>query len=102
MRFVAVAAIIAFAFDVADAGCIVLTGVHYTFHGSGDSSSLQNRTAFNCGGRNFHAGGVGTYDDPLTFASDAKEYSRCEIIYSPYLKKYLRMEASCAQYSMLF
>ena len=43
--------------------------------------------------------GTGTYDDPLTFASDPNEYDQCEIIYLPYLQKYLRMEDECTQCS---
>lgn len=44
--------------------------------------------------------GVGTYSDPLTFASAPGEFSSCEIIYLPYLKKYVRFEDYCAQCSM--
>lgn len=44
--------------------------------------------------------GTGTLDDPLTFASDPNEYTPCEVIYLPYLKKYLRMEDECEQCSM--
>ncbi|KAI4217448.1 MAG: hypothetical protein LQ351_000043 [Letrouitia transgressa] len=40
--------------------------------------------------------GTGTYSDPLTFASAPGEFSQCEIIYVPYLKKYVRFEDSCA------
>lgn len=43
--------------------------------------------------------GVGTYSNPLTFASASGEFSSCEIIYLPYLKKYLRYEDYCAQCS---
>lgn len=44
--------------------------------------------------------GTGTYSNPLTFASAPGEFSQCEIIYFPYLKKYLRFEDSCAECSM--
>lgn len=43
--------------------------------------------------------GVGTYNDPLTLASASGEFSSCEIIYLPYLKKYVRYEDYCAQCS---
>ena len=43
--------------------------------------------------------GVGTYSNPLTFASASGEFSSCEIIYLPYLKKYIRYEDYCAQCS---
>jgi 3D (Asp-Asp-Asp) domain-containing protein len=43
------------------------------------------------------AGGTGTYSDPVTFATDPKEYKPGTKIYIPYLKKYFIMEDSCAQ-----
>lgn len=43
--------------------------------------------------------GVGTYSNPVTFASAPGEFSSCEIIYVPYLKKYARFEDYCAQCS---
>jgi hypothetical protein len=77
--------------------CSIVSGVTMTFYGYPDNSPPGAGTAYNCGGRNYVAGGTGTYSDPLTFASDSSEYSVCEVIYSPYLKKYLRMEDECAQ-----
>ncbi|KAH8649854.1 hypothetical protein BX600DRAFT_517088 [Xylariales sp. PMI_506] len=74
--------------------CAVKTDVDYTFY-TYDSNGDSSEVAYNCGGRNYVAGGTGTYDDPLTFASSPDEYTVCEIIYSPYLKKYLRMEDEC-------
>jgi hypothetical protein len=52
--------------------------------------------AYDCG-RGFKAGGTGTYTDPLTFASAPGEFNQCEVIYDPYLRKYLRFEDYCAQ-----
>lgn len=43
------------------------------------------------------AGGKGTYADPVTFATDPKEYKPGTRIYVSYLKKYFIMEDSCAQ-----
>ena len=43
--------------------------------------------------------GSGTYSDPLTFASAPGEFSTCEVIYVPYLKKYARFEDTCDQCS---
>ena len=80
-------------------GCSTTSGVQITFYGAPDNDPPGGATAHNCGGRNFIAGGTGTYADPLTFASSTSEYSVCEIIYVPYLKKYLRMEDDCAQCS---
>jgi len=68
-----------------------------TFYGYPDNSPPGAGTAYNCGGRNNIAGGTGTYADPLTFATADGEFQQCEIIYLPYLKKYLRYEDSCEQ-----
>lgn len=98
------------------AACSTRSGVTTTFYGYPDNDPPGSATAYNCG-RNYIAGGitsgtalhvardfdgalgVGTYKDPLTFASAAGEFSRCEVIYSPYLKKYLRYEDYCEQCS---
>lgn len=77
--------------------CSTVSGVTMTFYGFPDNDPPGAATAFNCGGRNFLAGGDGSFGNPLTFASDPSEYSPCEVVYSSYLKKYLRMEDSCAQ-----
>ncbi len=69
MRSVAIATVAVSAFRLADAACSVVSGVQYTFYGWGDNDPPGDGTAYNCGGRNFHAGGVGTYDNPLTFAT---------------------------------
>lgn len=79
--------------------CNVVSGVHMTFYGSPDNDPPGSvAIAHNCG-RGFKAGGTGTHDDPLTFASAPGEYKACEVIYSPYLKKYIRLEDDCAQCS---
>jgi hypothetical protein len=46
--------------------------------------------------RHAQAGGVGTYDDPVTFASSPKEFRVGSRVYVPWLKKYFVMEDSCA------
>ncbi|KAI0147657.1 hypothetical protein GGR57DRAFT_476269 [Xylariaceae sp. FL1272] len=78
--------------------CTIQSGITTTFYGSPDNDPPgSDATAYSCGGRNNHAGGTGTYADPLTFAARVgSSYAQCEIIYSPYLKKYLRLEDSCA------
>lgn len=43
------------------------------------------------------AGGTGTYDDPLTFATDAGEFAPGTILYLPYIEKYIVMEDSCTK-----
>ncbi|KAL8836304.1 MAG: hypothetical protein Q9170_002977 [Blastenia crenularia] len=77
--------------------CSTISGVTHTFYGYPDNDPPGPGTAYNCGSRNNIAGGSGTYGDPLTFASAPGEFSTCEIIYVPYLKKYARFEDSCAQ-----
>lgn len=80
-----------------NAACSTRSGVTITFYGYPDNDPPGPATAYNCGGRNYKAGGVGTYSDPVTFASASGEFSSCEIIYVPYLKKYVRFEDYCAQ-----
>ncbi len=41
------------------------------------------------------AGGIGTYNDPVTFASDPAKIPVGTIYYAPYLKKYIVMEDYC-------
>lgn len=76
-------------------GCSVVSGVKVTYYGAPDNDPPGDATAYNCGGRDYHAGGVGTYADPLSFATAPGEYDECEIVYLPYMKKYLRMEDYC-------
>src|SRR5262245_37696334 len=38
---------------------------------------------------------LGTYDQPVTFASDASEFAPGTIIYVPHLEKYFIMEDGC-------
>lgn len=69
-----------------------------TFYGEPDNNPPWNdATAFSCDpSRGFHAGGTGSYDNPLSFATVDGEYDTCEIVYSPYVKKYLRKDDFCA------
>jgi 3D (Asp-Asp-Asp) domain-containing protein len=41
--------------------------------------------------------GQGTYDDPITFATDPRELSVGTMIYVPFLQKYFIMEDLCVQ-----
>ena len=75
--------------------CSITNRVKVTFFGFPDNDPAGPATAYDCSNRNNIAGGTGTYSDPLTFASDSSEYTPCELVYSSYLKKYLRMEDSC-------
>jgi len=76
--------------STAVAACSRQGSVELTFFGFPDNDLPSANTAYNCGGRNFVAGGSGTYDDPLTMASAQGEFSQCEIAYVPYLEKYVR------------
>ncbi|KAJ4295091.1 hypothetical protein N0V90_007100 [Kalmusia sp. IMI 367209] len=78
------------------AACTKVSKTTHTFYGYPDNDPPGPATAYDCG-RNYKAGGIGTYADPLTFASAPGEFSECEIIYDPYLRKYLRFEDYCAQ-----
>ncbi|KAK1909880.1 hypothetical protein P3342_008052 [Pyrenophora teres f. teres] len=77
-------------------GCTKATKVTHTFYGYPDNDPAGPATAYDCG-RGFKAGGTGTYTDPLTFASAPGEFTKCEVIYDPYTRKYLRFEDYCAQ-----
>lgn len=89
--------LLAFASPLTERACSTRSGVTHTFYGYPDNDPPGAGTAYNCGGRNNIAGGTGTYSNPLTFASAPGEFSTCEIIYVPYLKKYARFEDYCAQ-----
>lgn len=43
------------------------------------------------------AGGTGTYDDPITFATDQDELAPGTIVYYPYLHRYFIMEDDCVE-----
>ncbi|KAL0253416.1 hypothetical protein SLS55_010395 [Diplodia seriata] len=66
----------------------------HTFYGYPDNDPPGPAIAYDCG-RGYSAGGTGTYSDPLTFASAEGEFDQCEVIYDPYLRKYLRYEDYC-------
>lgn len=75
----------------------VVNNVHYTFYGFPDNSPPGPATAYTCGlGRGYTAGGDGSYDNPLTMATAPGEYDRCEIVWSPYVRKYLIFQDTCA------
>ncbi|KAH7041147.1 uncharacterized protein B0I36DRAFT_344776 [Microdochium trichocladiopsis] len=77
--------------------CSVASNLDITFYGNPDNDPAgSTATAYDCGaGRNFNAGGSGSYNDPLTFATAQGEFKTCEIVYFPYIKKYIRMEDYC-------
>jgi len=83
-------------FVLSSQACQPSGGFLMTFYGWPDNSPPGNKVAMNCGGRNGAASGNGTYDNPLTMAAEKGRFANCELVYSPFLKKYLRMEDTCA------
>ncbi|KAL3470893.1 hypothetical protein BJX99DRAFT_238588 [Aspergillus californicus] len=71
--------------------CTILSAVTHSF-----SCHINNDIAYDCG-RGSTAGGIGTFDDPLTFSATPAAFQRCETIYDPYLHKYLRFEDYCPE-----
>lgn len=43
------------------------------------------------------AGGVGTFSNPVTFATDVNELGWCQVIYVPYMKRYFIHEDECSE-----
>ncbi|RAL13394.1 uncharacterized protein BO97DRAFT_450076 [Aspergillus homomorphus CBS 101889] len=80
----------------AAASCSTESGFEVTFYGYPDNSPPGADISYDCG-RGYTAGGTGTHNDPLTFATAPGEFSKCQVIYSPYLQKYLRFEDECEQ-----
>lgn len=84
------------------AACSTPSNFIVTFYGYPDNDPPGPATAYNCGGRNYKAGGIGTYADPVTFAAAPGAFNNCEIVYLPFLTKYARFEDSCAVSSNQF
>jgi hypothetical protein len=64
-----------------------------TLYGWPDNSPPGDGTAFGTG----HAGGVGTWNDPITFATDQHEYAPGTKVYYPYLNRYFIMQDECVE-----
>jgi hypothetical protein len=77
-----------------DAGVPNTIDHRVTFYGWPDNDPPGNGIAY----PRVHSGasGTGTYADPITFATDPKEWAPGTILYLPYLKRYVIMEDSCA------
>lgn len=84
------------------AACSRQGSVELTFYGFPDNDPPSAQTAYDCGGRNYVAGGTGTFDNPLSMASAQGEFSQCEIVYVPYLKKYVRCKLLSTSWLDLF
>ncbi|GKZ77813.1 hypothetical protein AnigIFM56816_000596 [Aspergillus niger] len=79
-----------------DGECHIVSKVSYTFYGYPDNDPPGSDISEDCG-RGMAAGGIGTHENPLTFATAPGEFDRCEVVYSPYLQKYLINEDYCEQ-----
>jgi hypothetical protein len=64
-----------------------------TFYGFPDNSPPG--TAIEFPQIHDQAGGTGTFDDPITFATDPRLFSPGQVIYVPFLQKYFIMEDLC-------
>jgi hypothetical protein len=75
--------------------------VFVTFYGWADNSPPGNAIAYpmSAGNPTLHngAGGVGTYSDPITFATAPAEFPPGTRLYVPFIEKYVMMEDSCGQ-----
>jgi len=67
-----------------------------SYYGYVDNDPAGPAVSYNCGGRGGKAGGDGSYANPLTAAVAKGIFAECELLYSPTLKKYLRIEDQCA------
>jgi 3D (Asp-Asp-Asp) domain-containing protein len=77
-----------------------LTDQFITFYGFNDNDPAGRAIAYpntrNSTTIHRQAGGIGTYNDPITFASDPTEWPIGTRVYLPYLQKYFIMEDYCA------
>jgi hypothetical protein len=64
-----------------------------TLYGWPDNSPPGDGTAFGSG----HAGGTGTYSNPVTFATDQHEFKPGTKVYYPYLHRYFIMQDECVE-----
>ncbi|KAI4235781.1 MAG: hypothetical protein L6R40_006376 [Gallowayella cf. fulva] len=82
---------------VAAQSCSPQDNVLITFYGYPDNDPPGAGIAYTQCGRSL-AGGTGTYDDPISFATAADgPFTPCDIVYLPWVKKYARFEDTCAQ-----
>lgn len=70
-----------------------------TYYGWADNTPPGTDIAFPHSSNNatIHssAGGIGSYDDPITFATDQDQFAVGTKLYVPYLRKYIIMEDLC-------
>ena len=66
-----------------------------TLYGWADNSPTGPAIAHPCLHKT--AGGVGTFTNPVTFATDVNELGWCRVIYVPYMKRYFIHEDECSE-----
>ncbi|GAC1570832.1 MAG: hypothetical protein NVS3B20_02630 [Polyangiales bacterium] len=85
---------------ISDAGIVPSAAAKYishevTFYGWADNSppgaSISNPTLHP------KAGGVGTFANPITFATDSGEWAPGTILYVPFIRKYVVLEDLCGR-----
>ncbi|KAL8825188.1 MAG: hypothetical protein Q9191_004566 [Dirinaria sp. TL-2023a] len=77
--------------------CSPLSDVKITFFGYPDNSPPGAGLAFTQCGHSL-AGGTGSYDDPISFATATDgDFKVCDVVYLPWVKKYARYEDDCEQ-----
>jgi len=69
--------------------------VDLTFYGAPDNDPPGSTDIAYPNSRHATAGGVGTYTDPITLATDPRELPAGSIVYIPTLRKYFVMEDDC-------
>ena len=81
-------------FGVADPARAATTqNFEVTLYGWPDNSPPGDDTAFGSG----HAGGTGTFANPVTFATDQSELAPGTVVYYPFLHRYFVMQDECTQ-----
>ena len=88
-----------FPLTVSAQSCSPLNDVKITFFGYPDDSPPGASLAFTQCGHSL-AGGTGPYDDPISFATATNgEFTICDVVYLPWVRKYAHYEDDCEQCS---
>jgi 3D (Asp-Asp-Asp) domain-containing protein len=74
-----------------------LAQTHITFYAAYDNDPPGSDQIAYPNERHQTAGGVGTFEDPITLAADPREVPPGTVIYYPELRKYFVMEDDCAE-----
>jgi hypothetical protein len=71
--------------------------VYVTFYGGPDNDPPGSTDIAHPNGRHGSAGGVGSYADPITLATDPRELPPGTLVYAPQWQKYFVMEDDCEE-----